>query len=184
MAKRHRKRCLTSLIIKWMQTTMSCHLTSPRMAIIIKKKSTKNKCWWDVERRELSYTVGGNVHWYSHYGERYESESESRSLVSDSLWPHGLYRLYILAWIIQAKILEWVAFPFSRGSSQPRDQIQVSLIAGRFFTSWATREAQEYGVGSLSLLQWILLTPGIEPGSPALPADSLPTELSGKQRTV
>ena len=38
--------------------------------------------------------------------------------------------------------LEWVAFPFSRGSSQPRDRTQVSQIAGRFFTSWATREAQ------------------------------------------
>ena len=34
-----------------------------------------------------------------------------------------------------------IAFPFSRGSSQPRDQTQVSRIAGRFFTSWATREA-------------------------------------------
>ena len=44
--------------------------------------------------------------------------------------------------ILQARILEWVAFPFSRGSSQPRDRIQVSYIAGRFFTSWATREAQ------------------------------------------
>ena len=35
----------------------------------------------------------------------------------------------------QARILEWVAFPFSRGSSQTRDQIQVSHIAGGFFTS-------------------------------------------------
>ena len=42
--------------------------------------------------------------------------------------------------ILQARILEWVAFPFSRGSSWPRDQIQVSCIAGRFFTSWATRD--------------------------------------------
>ena len=33
--------------------------------------------------------------------------------------------------------MEWVAFPFSRGSSQPRDQAQVSHIAGRFFTRWA-----------------------------------------------
>ena len=40
--------------------------------------------------------------------------------------------------ILQARILEWVAFPFSRGSSQPRDQTQVSHIAGEFFTSWAT----------------------------------------------
>ena len=42
--------------------------------------------------------------------------------------------------ILQAKILKWVAIPFSRGSSQPRDWIQVSCIAGRFFTVWATRE--------------------------------------------
>ena len=42
--------------------------------------------------------------------------------------------------ILQARILEWVAISFSRGSSQPRDQIQVSLIVGRFFTIWATRK--------------------------------------------
>ena len=54
--------------------------------------------------------------------------------------------------ILQVSILEWVAFPFSRGSSHPRDQTQVSCIEGRFFTSWATREAQESGVGSLSFL--------------------------------
>ena len=36
--------------------------------------------------------------------------------------------------ILQARILEWVAVPFSRGSSQPRDQTQVSRIAGIFFT--------------------------------------------------
>ena len=63
---------------------------------------------------------------------------------------------YIVHGILQARILVWVAFPFSRGSSQPRDGTQVSCIAGRFFTSWATREAQEYW--SLSLLQRIFLT--------------------------
>ena len=41
----------------------------------------------------------------------------------------------------QARILEWVAILFSRGSSQPRDKIQVSHIVGRFITIWATREA-------------------------------------------
>ena len=45
--------------------------------------------------------------------------------------------------ILQSRILEWVAFSFSRGSSQTRDQTQVSCIVGGFFTSWATREAQE-----------------------------------------
>ena len=44
--------------------------------------------------------------------------------------------------IFQARILEWVAFPFSRGSSQSRVWTQVSHIAGGFFTSWATREDQ------------------------------------------
>ena len=43
--------------------------------------------------------------------------------------------------ILQARILEWVAYPFSKESSQPRNWTQVSCIAGRFFTSWATREA-------------------------------------------
>ena len=49
--------------------------------------------------------------------------------------------------ILQARILEWVAFLFSRGSSQPRDQTLVSHTAGGFFISWATKEAQEYWSG-------------------------------------
>ena len=51
---------------------------------------------------------------------------ESRSVVSDSLQPMG----YTVQWILQARILEWVAFPFFRGSSQPRDRTQVSHFAG------------------------------------------------------
>ena len=47
---------------------------------------------------------------------------------------------YTVHGIPQARILEWVAFPFSRGSSQPRDGTQVSRIAGGFFTNWAIRE--------------------------------------------
>ena len=43
--------------------------------------------------------------------------------------------------ILQVRIREGVVIPFSRGSSQPRDRIQVSYIAGRFFTNWATRES-------------------------------------------
>ena len=42
---------------------------------------------------------------------------------------------YIVHGILQTRILEWVAFPFSRRSSQLRDRTQVSCIAGRFFTS-------------------------------------------------
>ena len=64
----------------------------------------------------------------------------SRSVMSNSLRPHGpgssVYG------ILQARILEWVAISFSRGSSQPRDRTQVSHIAGRCFILWATREAR------------------------------------------
>ena len=70
-----------------------------------------------------------------------ENECESHSVMSNSLWSHGLF---IVHGILQAWILEWIAVPFSRGSSQPRDQAQVSCIADRFFSSWATREARVY----------------------------------------
>ena len=65
------------------------------------------------------------------------SESEICSVVFDSLWPHG----YTVHGILQARILEWVAIPFPKGSSEPRDRTQVFWIAGGFFTRWATREA-------------------------------------------
>ena len=103
--------------------------------------------------------------------------SESHSVMSDSLWPHGLYSpwnspgqntgvgsrsllqgifptqglnpglphcrqiLYQLSHTGSQTILEWVAYPFSNGSSQPRNQTGVSCTAGRFLTRWATREA-------------------------------------------
>ena len=54
---------------------------------------------------------------------------------------------YIFHGILQARILEWVAIPFSRGSSQPRDRTQVSLTAGRFFT-------MNYQ-GSPRILKWV-----------------------------
>ena len=53
-----------------------------------------------------------------------------------------MWKSFSCVWlgIFQARILEWVAVPFSTGSSQPRYRTQVSHIAGGFFTSWATRE--------------------------------------------
>ena len=104
------------------------------------------------------------------------SESESRSIVSNSLQPHGLnspwnspgqntgvgslsllqeifpiqgsnpgllhcrWILYQLSHKGSPRILEWVAYPFSCGSSWPRNQTGVSCIAGGFFTNWAIRE--------------------------------------------
>ena len=58
-------------------------------------------------------------------------QNESCSVMSNSLRPHGLY----IHGILWARILEWVAIPFSRGSSRPRNQARVSYIAGRFFTN-------------------------------------------------
>ena len=49
--------------------------------------------------------------------------------------------------IFQARILEWVSISFSRGSSWPRDRTQVSCVAGRRFTNWATREAHLHAEG-------------------------------------
>ena len=61
--------------------------------------------------------------------------------MSDSLRPHGLYS----SWKSPGQN---TAFPFSRGSSQPRDWTQVSCIVSRFFTSWTTR-------GSPRVLEWV-----------------------------
>ena len=87
---------------------------------------------------------------------------------------------YTVHGILQAKIQEWVAFLFSRRSSQPRDQTQVSHIAGGFFTSWATREAQECWSGLPFLSPGDLPNPGIKSRSPTPQADSLPPEPRGK----
>ena len=92
-------------------------------------------------------------------------------------------RDYIVHAILQARILECVAFPISRGSSQPRDWTQVFCIVGGFFTSWATREAQEYWSGYSIPSPADLPDSGIALGSPTSQVDSLPTELSGSPCT-
>ena len=73
--------------------------------------------------------------------------------MSESLQPQELYLLGIL----QARILEWVAFPFSRGSSQLSGRTQVSHIADSL-PAGPPGKPKNTGVGSLSLLQGIFLT--------------------------
>ena len=73
--------------------------------------------------------------------------SYSQSVLKQSLWKllsrvqlfATPWTIYIVHWILQARMLDWDTLP---GSSQPRDWTQVSLIADGSFTSWATREAQ------------------------------------------
>ena len=63
---------------------------------------------------------------------------------------------------MKARILEWVVISFSRASSQTRDQTHVSLTAGRFFTSWATREAQIFHHGGWGRLGHLALNPHLQ----------------------
>ena len=87
---------------------------------------------------------------------------------------------YIFHGILQARILELVAVPFSRGSSQPRDS-DPNLPHDRQMLYQLSHQ------GSSRLLDWVAISfpgdlpnPGIKLGSPALQEDSLPAELPGK----
>ena len=95
--------------------------------------------------------------------------------MSDSLSPQALLFMEIL----QARRLEWVAMPFSRGSSQPRDQTQV-CIEGEFFTIGTTRETREYWSGLSIPSPGDLPDPGVEPVSPVLQVGSLPSGPQGQ----
>ena len=65
---------------------------------------------------------------------------------------------YTVHGILQGRIPEWVAFPFSRGSSQPRDQTQVSVLQVDSLPAETPGKPKNTGVGCLFLLQWIFMT--------------------------
>ena len=142
-------------------------------------ESTVSYCVWKARERERSSINQMSVYLLNFGGNFLSAgERESRSVVSDSLRPHGLYSssnspgqntgvgscsllqvifptqglnpgllhcrqiLYQLSHQENPRILEWVDYPFSSRSSQPR----ISCIAGGFFASWATREALSSGI--------------------------------------
>ena len=100
----------------------------------------------------LQRSIYSKLWFFQSYG---ASVRKVKVKVTQSCWTLCDPMDYTVHGILQARILEWVAFPLSRGSSQPRDQTQFSHIEGGFFTSWAKGKHKNTGVDSLSLLQWI-----------------------------
>ena len=166
-------------------TILRCSVTCGNSHIIWKWLALHSCQWNPGQGIEMLFHVEyrSQCMWKCRLPKSESSSSESHSVMSDSLQPHGLYSpwnspgqntgegslsllqgifptqgsnpglphcrqiLYQLSHKGSSRILGWVAYPFSRGSSQPRDWTQVPHIAGEFFTSWATREAQEHWSG-------------------------------------
>ena len=103
----------------------------------------KKKNWGKIKDHEsYKFHPGGNMM----QSELSESESEVAQSCPTLCDPVDCSPLgFSIHGILQARILEWVAISFSRGSSWSRDQTQVSCIAGRCFNLWATREAHHPG---------------------------------------
>ena len=91
---------------------------------------------WNFQARILE--------WVAFPFSRKSSQPRDWSQVLNPGLPHCRQILYQLSHKGSQRILEWVAYPFSSGSSRLRNQTGVSCIAGRFLTSWATREALNY----------------------------------------
>ena len=99
---------------------------------------------WTALTRFLCFGASGEFSsWETPADQRASGESVSGSVMFHPFWPHGLCSPPGSSerGIHQARILKWIAIPFPRGSSQPRDLSWVCCIAGRFFTVWATRKA-------------------------------------------
>ena len=155
-------------------------IESPCLERIIPLEKVLRGCVW------VGWVCFGDVgFWWKMFIHFRWRKSESPSVVSDSLWPHGLFMyspwnssgqntgvgslsllqgifptqrlnpglphwgwiLYQLSHKGSPRILEWVAYPFSSGSSWPRNRTGVSCIAGGFFTDWAVRKPLDGGLG-------------------------------------
>ena len=113
-----------------------------RLIVVITLQSTHISKHYTVHLKYIQYLF---VVYLNKAGRSLKMLSESENCsVRPTFCDSMDFTVYV---ILQARILEWIAFPFSRESSQPRDRTQVSYIAGEFFTSWATRKTQEYWSG-------------------------------------
>ena len=127
----------------------------------------------DAEQLKPSYISGRSVNWYNYFEtllhqhllkymlypmtQQFPRDTNARERESHSVMSR--FCDYTVHGILQARILKWGAIPFSRGSYHPRDQTQVSHVASRCFTSWATRGANEC-IGHLK--QWFLTLVGLD----------------------
>ena len=87
-------------------------------------------------KKEWNNTICSNTNEPRHYHTKWSNSDKYHIISYDCGLPGSS-----VCGILQAKVLEWVAIPFSRGSFWPRDLTPISCIAGRFFTIWATGEA-------------------------------------------
>ena len=108
--------------------------------------------------------------------DRSTNESEGRSVMSNSLRPHGLYS----PWNSPGQNTGMGSPSLLKGIFPTQASNPGLLHCRRTLPAEPQGKPKNTGVGSLSLLQWIFPNTGIEPGSPALQVGSLPTELSGK----
>ena len=117
------------------------------------------KCWWIMTEGNKGVAGGRSIQW--HYGERKAAGGQIfRNLFIERINMNFNVKSFVsqmliqilslldssVHGILQVRILEWAAIPFSRGSAWPRDQTWVSCIAGRFFTVWATKEAPDLNI--------------------------------------
>ena len=105
--------------------------------LLLKQKYIFCLGWWHWSKIRLWQWLHNSVNALNPLGCTLYMEEKCGQLCL-TLWDPMDYTVH---GILQAGILDWAAFAFSRGSSQSGDQTQVSGIAGGFFTSWATREA-------------------------------------------
>ena len=109
--------------------------------------------------------------------------------------PHCSQILYRPSHQGSPRTLEWVAYPFSRGSSQPKNRTKASCIAGKFFTRWATREAHSPILTSKCpqgtpcqvrrrlLTAWEPCHPGLQPRHTEYPAITIQSYSGGWQNS-
>ena len=98
----------------------------------------RHQLWCYYRNHQLTLLISLNLVLRTVVG---SGESEVKAFVTQLCLTCWEPARMLCPWILQARILEWAAIPFSRESSQPRDLTWGSLIAGRFFTDWATGEA-------------------------------------------